>query len=839
MPGPAPSHTYVSLGTPLKADYSAPADPINPLLGYRSLSVADLLAARNLYHHALTARKGVIGTAIGKYFIRNGDSWPGDRHRVKGQGPKTLDTSGVRPYSWPCVLVFVESWIEEKSFAGHTTDAASPRDLVPDRLIMPDGKVVPVCVLEAPKSQYVVESDVTSVMPGNYIGGGYPLLCKVQGCEHYASVGCLVSDGHKVYALTNRHVVGTEGETIYALLEGEVTPIGKSSGKQIGRLQFDSVYEGWAAKNVFLNMDVGLVEIDDINKWVPQVYGIGTLGPVADLSTENISLDLIGAKISAYGGASREMKGCIWGLFYRYGSMGGFEYVSDLLIGARQDEKCRQLPFSTHHGDSGTLWMLDPIEGATSGEQITYRPIALQWGGQVFTDVNGDKQKSFAMGTLLSTICHKLEVTPVRDWDFEVPEYWGTFGHFTIANLACNIVGATNSNVRQFFQNNLLNITFQPDKLEVSKLGGLSKGPFVPLADVPDLVWKMSSVPGARKNGGNDPEGPNHFADMDEKPTDGSPTLLDLCKNPANIDPDVWIDYATKLPHHPGKKSGPKAMGLLPFRVWQIYDLMVDAVRSGDREGYLVAAGVIAHYVGDSCQPLHISYLHHGDPDNPVTVTKPGKDKPVNLSSGVHEDYEQNMFRSVGGEVKTKLAATLKPRSGRLVQGGRAAANATVKGMQATFAAINPREICKVYDKALTDGSSGILNILWQKFGPRTIDVMADGCRLLALLWESAWVEGNGDQKINDLSLCDWHDLKKMYLKKTTLPSFLLTEIKPHLKGVGTPAKKSPAKKAAKKQASNKVGAKMAAKTTRKKAAKKIAARKVAKKAGKKSAPRR
>jgi hypothetical protein len=49
MPSPAPSHTYVSLGTPLKADYAAPSDPINPLLGYRSLSVPDLLAARNLY----------------------------------------------------------------------------------------------------------------------------------------------------------------------------------------------------------------------------------------------------------------------------------------------------------------------------------------------------------------------------------------------------------------------------------------------------------------------------------------------------------------------------------------------------------------------------------------------------------------------------------------------------------------------------------------------------------------------------------------------------------------------------------------------------------------------
>jgi hypothetical protein len=65
----------------------------------------------------------------------------------------------------------------------------------------------------------------------------------------------------------------------------------------------------------------------------------------------------------------------------------------------------------------------------------------VQWGGQVFTDENGNQRKSFALATLLSTVCHKLEVTPVRSWSFELPEYWGTFGHFTIANMACTIVG--------------------------------------------------------------------------------------------------------------------------------------------------------------------------------------------------------------------------------------------------------------------------------------------------------------------------------------------------------------------------------------------------------------
>ena len=758
-----------------RSDHPTPSDPTSPFLNYHSLSLIDLLAARNLYHSALTARQGVIGTAVGRYFIRNEDSAPGATHKVRGTGPKTLESSGIRDYSWPCVLVFVDQWIDEKDFAH---DKVNPRDMIPDRLIMPDTRTVPVCVIVAPKAEFTCESNVYPVMPGNFIGGGYPLLCEVQGQEHFASVGCLVTDGHLVYALTNRHVAGRPGETIYALLEGERCVIGKSSSKQLGRLAFQSVYEGWSAKNVFLNMDIGLIEVADINKWVPQIYSIGTLGPVADLSTENISLDLINANVRAYGAASHEMYGTIWALFYRYGAMGGFEYVSDILIGPQKHKR-----FATHHGDSGTLWVLEPQPGVTTGPASTFRPLAVQWGGQVFTDSTGTQQKSFALATLLSTVCHKLEVTPVRSWDFEVPEYWGTFGHFTIANMATTVTGTSTSKLRQFFNNNLVNITFQLDKITVAGLGGLSKGPFVPLADVPDLVWKMSGGKGSRGPRGNNPEAPNHFADMDQPPPDGTPDLLTLCKDPANVDPDVWINYANKFPKKRGshQKTAADDMGLLPFRVWQLYDAMVDALKAKDPITFLCAAGTLAHYVGDSCQPLHISFLHHGDPVNFVKDQN-GK----NLSANVHEDYEQTMFRNtVGEQVKTKLAAALtSPPTRKLIKGGRAAAIATVAGMQATFDRIAPSDITNAYDAALTAGTAkaDILAMLFKKFGPATIEVMAGGCNLLALLWESAWKEGSGDTNITDLTTIPNPKLITLYDKTATFQSFLLTGIKPHLK---------------------------------------------------------
>ncbi len=108
--------------------------------------------------------------------------------------------------------------------------------------------------------------------------------------------------------------------------------------------------------------------------------------------------------------------------------MGGFEYVTDLLIGPRPaTDGTSEVPFRTQHGDSGTLWLLEPPKGQNGQplRGIPLRPIALQWGGFVFTDSAGRTRQPFALGTLLSTVCQMLEVDFVRDWGLSLPEYWG------------------------------------------------------------------------------------------------------------------------------------------------------------------------------------------------------------------------------------------------------------------------------------------------------------------------------------------------------------------------------------------------------------------------------
>jgi hypothetical protein len=307
---------------------------------YEQLSLRDLLDARDQYHVHLMRHPNVVATAIGRYRIRKEDSWPSDHGsgETRGKGERTLLNSEVRPYSWPAVLVFVEQWEDPEAFGGKGGEYR-PDQMVPRTLYLPDGRQVPVCVIVAPKQDRTDVGAPAIQYPLNNIGGGYPVIADVQGQLHAATIACLVSDGHKVYALTNRHVTGDMGEIVYSLLGGKQIRVGVSSGRQLTRLAFTDLYPGWPGRDVFVNLDVGLVEIDDLDKWTAQIRAIGTMEPMADFAVDNLSLSLIGCHVRGYGAASGVMMGEIHGLFYRYQSQGGFEYVADLFFSARAAQR--------------------------------------------------------------------------------------------------------------------------------------------------------------------------------------------------------------------------------------------------------------------------------------------------------------------------------------------------------------------------------------------------------------------------------------------------------------------------------------------------------------------
>ncbi|HZT59777.1 MAG TPA: hypothetical protein VFA21_14295 [Pyrinomonadaceae bacterium] len=718
---------------------------------FNMLSLLDLMEARDLYHVHLMHKQNVVATALGRYLIRKDEPWPNEAKVRTGarqhKGKRTMDNSEVRPYSWPCVVVFVEQWVERDRF-GYQSGHVSPEEMVPKAIYMPDGRVVPICVVEAQRDEYV-EGEVSNVIfPDTKIGGGFPVIADVQGQEHIASLGCLVTDGHTVYALTNRHVCGEPGEEVFAVLGGQRVRVGRSSHKQLTRKLFEEVYAGWPGKDVYVNLDVGLIKIDNLNCWTAQVYGIGLMGKMADLSINNISLKLIGCPVRAYGCASGQIRGAVHALFYRYKSVGGFEYVADFLVGPQKDR-----PFSVNPGDSGTVFMLD-----MGDEKAGLMPISVLWGGHVFVDRTGKTRMPFALATCLSTVCNLLDVDVVRDWNIGQVDYWGEMGHYTIGAKACTVM--SEPGLKKLMSANVDRVGFNdaglksPEKYEIHK----AHYKFVPLADVADNVWRN-----IRKSDEN-----NHFADMDNPGGPGpykGKTLLQLSKSEKNISIEVWGKYYDSI-----NETRP---GALPFRVWQIYTAMVKSLQEAEPDvvGFFCAAGCLAPYVGDACQPLHISRFHHGIP--PV--------KSGSVAYNVHSSYETDMLNEHAPDVVKGVNARLKGvKATPTFQGGRGAAMRVIQLMAWTVKNIPPKDLVDTYNAGTSP--SDRINRIWNAFGDKTMDSMAEGCKCLGEIWESAWAEGGGaNMPHTELGAIDPGLLSALYVKPDFLPSRALKDMGPLL----------------------------------------------------------
>jgi len=732
-----------------------------PNRDFKSLSIKDLLEAREAYHVHLTNLTNVIATAIGLYRIRQTDP-DVDLEKAKDQDkwkkrsehvpPRTLQNTTVEPWSWPCILVFVDTWLQQSEIIKQ-----NPDQVVPRYLYLPDGRVVPTCVILAEKEELAPPPLHDLTFPDQLIGGGYPIFTDEQEQQRVGSLGCLVSDGDSVYALTNRHVTGEENRPVYSILRGQKVKIGTSAKSrfekrsQLGKRLFRDIYQGWAGSRSYTNLDAGLIRIDDLNYWTAQVFGIGELGALVDLHTDSISLDLIGCPVRAFGGASGELYGEIQALFYRYKSVGGFDYISDLLIGPRET----QMPVKTQPGDSGTLWFYDPPvdeDGQERGSRAQQlRPIALQWGGQSVAGQQGEDRLQFALATFLSTICRELDVDIIPDWNVGHSEYWGKTGHYKIAAKACELIDDKTllmRKLKKLLLSNVDAIAFNDQAIREGKLKKIDAKQFVPLADVPDLVWRTF-----RKL-----DSSNHFADMDEtgKGDFAGKTLMQLCEQPDNIDINVWNDFYESL----GVKA--KDRGALPFRVWQFYKHMVQFVRDGNLAEFVCAGGILSHYVADACQPLHVSYLHHGRPGFPA-------------EENVHSYYETKMLDRFATEMIGAVNAQIGERKASAdVKGGKQAARFTVELMRTSMQELPPLTIIEAYNEK---SGTERLPHMWETLQAGTTFCIAEGCLLMASLWASAWKEGHGGKfKLAELGPIAREDLKALYDDKGFLPAYRLND---------------------------------------------------------------
>src|SRR5262249_23137930 len=143
--------------------------------------------------------------------------------------------------------------------------------------------------------------------------------------------------------------------------------------------------------------------------------------------------------------------------------------------------------------------------------------------------------------------------------------------------------------------------------------------------------------------GGRPNDGHNHFADMDRPGAgvfDGK-TLMSMTQAPTDLDPQTWHEFYSAIQTEPAHE------GALPFRVWQMYDEMVADVAAGRVPEFVCTAGVLAHYVGDACQPLHVSRFHHGygiDPGSTDDSHPLPTGISTNMEQNVHSFFEEQMF---------------------------------------------------------------------------------------------------------------------------------------------------------------------------------------------------
>src|SRR5262245_62522700 len=115
---------------------------------------------------------------------------------------------------------------------------------------------------------------------------------------------------------------------------------------------------------------------------------------------------------------------------------------------------------------------------------------------------------------------------------------------------------------------------------------------------------------------------------------------------------------------------------------------MVGFVKERKVADFICAAGVLSHYVGDACQPLHSSQLHDG---------------PVGQSIGVHSMYENTMLDSRPGDVVSAVESALGKRKAKKdVAGGKEAAASIIKLIR-DVRKILPPEVIVDFLQKLTD----------------------------------------------------------------------------------------------------------------------------------------
>ena len=112
-----------------------------------------------------------------------------------------------------------------------------------------------------------------------------------------------------------------------------------------------------------------------------------------------------------------------------------------------------------------------------------------------------------------------------------------------------------------------------------------------------------------------------------------------------------------------------------------------------------------------------------------------------------------------------------------LCTSGREIARAVLALMDTIAATLPPLSILDSYEKAGAGTRKATLDAMWSELGDATAQVMAEGVRVLAMIWESARIAGGGGSiAASGLKAIDRDDIRARYIDKNFVPSLTLDQ---------------------------------------------------------------
>ncbi len=202
---------------------------------------------------------------------------------------------------------------------------------------------------------------------------------------------------------------------------------------------------------------------------------------------------------------------------------------------------------------------------------------------------------------------------------------WGTYGHGEISGAAIRLLAEQNHPLTKFLQHNAVTLKR--------------------VAVTPDVDWKdapLAPKGGYRKvkNKISFSEEGLHYFEVDaflrfgteensilQLPTDSYEKCTDRYRALLREN----VAYVLEFDRN---QSFPEAYGTAPWRVLQIYDLAVTALRQGAPGRSLFLLGLLSHYVGDLAEPLN------------TTLNFNGRHYPI-PATGVYAAFETHIFEGV------------------------------------------------------------------------------------------------------------------------------------------------------------------------------------------------